>query len=270
MSLSQFNGVDVVVFTESKVYILDATQEYQSYLTPPFNILNREAFLIDTSLSQWVHVSDNRPLFKNVLSALVEVNNEGLIDGNAVSFYYDFAKSEKLNYKPEEQDREEEEKKFIEKESAEIKIDSLKEENAEDELKPLTDHFHFTGKLSNTDDYFFIDPLFLSSFRKNPFNDSIRNTDVDFGSNQYYNISITVKTPEGFVLDHMPPNQMLRSIDSSILFKRTYFYENNTLVLRHIFEVRKPVYEKAEYTTLKEFFHKMYGMINEQIVLKRK
>jgi len=48
-----------------------------------------------------------------------------------------------------------------------------------------------------------------------------------------------------------------------------YYHENNILVLRNVFEVLKPIYEKEEYPVLKEFFQRMYGMINEQIVLKK-
>jgi len=268
MTLSQFNGVDVIAMDSSNLYILDATQKYQSYKTPPYNILNRNGYLIDTLISQWVYITDKRPLFKNLMSGIATIDPDGKMNGDASSYYFDFAKSEKLTYKPEK-DEEDEKKKFIEKEATDLKIDSVKEDNAEDETKALMDKFHFSGNISKTGDFYFVDPLFLSNFRKNPFVDSLRSTDIDFGSNQYYSISITLNIPEGFAVDHLPINQILRSADSSILFKRMYYHENNILVLRNVFEVLKPIYEKEEYPVLKEFFQRMYGMINEQIVLKK-
>src|SRR4029079_4205849 len=45
-SVGQFNGIDVLAFDSSAVFILDASLKFQSSQNPPFNVLNRNAFLL--------------------------------------------------------------------------------------------------------------------------------------------------------------------------------------------------------------------------------
>lgn len=269
ISLSQFNGVDVLVTDSSSFYVLDGTQKYLSYKTTPYNILNRDVFIIDRSQSKWVNISDSRILMKTAITLKAELGNSGELKGDAQISYYDHSKASKLE-EQNETEKEDEYKEFIEKESAEIKIDSIVEENANKELEPLIHKFNFTYKLSSTDDYFFLDPFFLSNFRKNPFNDSLRRTDIDMGSNQSFTMYMHLTIAGNFEIDELPQSLLVRATDSSMLFKRQILQQDNVLVFRNSFEIQRPVFAKDEYEGIREFFRKMYGVVNNPIILKRK
>jgi hypothetical protein len=273
ISLGQFNGIDILILDSANFYMLDGTQKYISYKTTPYNILNRPAFLIDTFQHKWVNIVDDRPLMKTNVVVKAEVNSEAHLKGEANITYFDHSKAIKLedeSKKKTDEEKEQEDKEFIQKEFEDLVIDSLTVENENDELLPLIQKFNFTYKLSSTGDYFILDPFFLSSFRKNPFNDSIRHTDIDMGSNQSYTMYLHLKIPDTFIIDELPKNILVRSIDSSMLFKREIFRDGNTIVFRNSFDIQRPIYSKEEYFGIKEYFKRIYEVINDRIVLKKK
>lgn len=271
ISLGQFNSVDVLVLDSLQYYILDGTQKYISYKVPPYNILNRNVFLIDTLNFKWVNITDSRVLMKTSITVKAELNKKGELKGDAYIAYYDHSKANQLEEQNEKvKEKEDEDKEFIEKESAEIIIDSLIQENADNELEPLIHRFNFTYKLSTANEYHFLDPFFLSNFRRNPFNDSLRRTDIDMGSNQSYIMYLYLTIPDDYQIDDLPKNILIRSNDSSMLFKREILRQNNVLVFRNSFDILRTVYAKEEYPGIKEYFKKIYGVVNDNIVLKKK
>ena len=273
ISLGQFNGVDVLILDSANFYMLDGTQKYISYKTTPYNVLNRDVFLIDSFEHKWVNISDDRPLTKTNITVKAELSHNSELKGDAHISFFDHSKANTLedqNKKKSDEEKEEEDKEFIQKDFLDLIIDSLKEENAEDELLPLIHKFNFTYKLSSTDNYLFLDPFFLSSFRKNPFLDSIRRTDIDMGSNQAYSMYLHLTIPEDFFIEELPQNILIRSIDSSMLFKREVLRQGNVLVFRNSFDIQRPIYSKEEYPGIREYFKKIYGVISDRIVLKKK
>ena len=268
-SLGQFNSVDILVTDSTEFYILDGTQKYISYKTPPYNILNRNAFLVDTFNSKWLNIVDERPLMKTIISTKATLNKTGELKGDVNISYYDHSKASKLEEQNEKK-KEEEDKEFIQKDFADLVIDSLVQENLDNELLPLINKFLFTYKLSNTDDYYFIDPFFLSSFRKNPFSDSLRRTDIDMGSNQSFKTQLYLTIDEDYSIDELPKSILIRSNDSSMLFKREIIRQNNVILFRTSFDILRPIYIKEEYPGIREYFKKIYGVFTDQIVLKKK
>ncbi len=57
-SISQFNGVDVMIRDSSLFYIIDCTQKYLSFQIPPYNVLNSNAFLVDPVYKGWFFIQD--------------------------------------------------------------------------------------------------------------------------------------------------------------------------------------------------------------------
>jgi Domain of Unknown Function with PDB structure (DUF3857) len=270
-TISQFNNVNVVVFNGENFYILDATKKHLSYNTPPFEVLNRNVLIIDADGAEWLTIVDDRPFLKQTISIKADVDSSGQIKGDAFVSFFDYIKDFKLTEKKEgEKIRAQEEKDFINSSPVDIKIDSLIEDASANELLPLNHRFTFTYNPESTDDFLFVDPFFLSPFRKNPFTDSIRRTDIDFGSNQYYTIYVHLTIPENYRIEGVPKNLVVISSDSTIIFKRQILQENNILVFKHSFEVKRAEFSKEEYLPLHDIFRKMYGAIKEQLILKKK
>lgn len=264
-SLGQFNGLDILAVDSADVYLLDGTQKYQSFRIPPLNVLNREVFLVDSVESKWVNVRDSRPLTKNFMVIRAELNDKGLVTGEATTNYYDLAKAQKLAQDPDEKNEADKPKS----EAADLRIDSLRTENKDREDLPLIENYRFRYSLINTDQFFFLDPFVLSPLRKNPFLDSLRHTDVDFGSNQDFTTVLYLQLPKGFTVEHLPKSSLLRTVDSSMMFRVIYDKSEDILMIKNVFELHRAVFDKEEYPGVKEFFDKVYGMIGQQVVIKK-
>jgi hypothetical protein len=158
----------------------------------------------------------------------------------------------------------------LKKDFTSLKTDSLKIENEDNDLLPLTERFNFTYEPSVSDKFIFIDPFFLSNFRKNPFTDSVRHSAIDFSSKQYLKTTLLVEIPENYEIDFLPANTRLRMADSSILFERVIHKQEGKIFFVNKMEVVYPLFDREEYTGLREFFNRMYAMLTEQIILKRK
>ena len=57
--------------------------------------------------------------------------------------------------------------------------------------------------------------------------------------------------------------------DTSIVFTRRIAAQNDLLNMRITLEIRKPVFTASEYEPFSEFYKKLFGMLNEQIVIKK-
>jgi hypothetical protein len=265
-SIGQMNGVDVLAADSTKVYILDASLKFQSSLNPPFNILNRNTYLLNEEDMRWVWVDDDRPLLKEVVQIYSILKENGTIEGVAYSTHHDYAKSNLLDTTIEELQDE----NYLDKKPQGLKIQSVTRENTDDDSKPLLQKTEFIYEPQQTGDFYFINPQFFSSKRENPFVKESRNTDIDFGCKQELTLKLNLSIPATFQVDFNPKSIIVRSPDTSFIFKRTVFSDADGISLQQTFEIKKPVFYKEEYTGVLEFFNKVYALMNEEIILKKK
>jgi len=264
-SFGQLNGVDVLAADSNKVYIMDASLKYQLYNNPPINIMNRNAYLLSKDTMQWVEISDNRPLLKQVLSIKAKVNEDGSLYGNALTWHYDYAKSQMLDSSDEDDNDD-----FIDKKPLGLKIISSSFAHIENDDEPLQQNIEFNYEPQNTGDFYFINPEFLFIKDKNPFLKETRNTDIDFGSNQFFSLGFRLDIPPGFQVEQLPKNITVRAPDSTFFFKRTIVSDSNGLYLSQTFEIKQSVFPREEYEGIKQFFSHVFAIMAEEIILKKK
>jgi len=268
-TLSQFNCVDVLVVDSAKSYIIDGTQKYQPYNVPPYNVLNNYGLLIDRTHGRWLKIEDTRPLIRNAINVKAEIDSTGIMRGTVYEYFYDYAKVDMLANAHKNTDKDES-KDLLQNEIVDLKIDSIKEDNADSADKPLIRSFNFTLEMQQTGDFIFFNPMFLSSFKKNPFKDSARHADIDFGCNQSYSVGMYITMPENMEIPELPPNKEIRLADTSFAYGRLMAKQNNALVIRSHFELNNAVFAADQYPLVKQVFEKMYDMLNEQVMFKRK
>jgi hypothetical protein len=151
-----------------------------------------------------------------------------------------------------------------------LKITSFKRENTEVDSLPLTENINFKLDLTGSDGtYIYFNPNIFTSFRTNPFLGEIRNSAIDFGSVNNYAIDGRYKVPEGYKIESLPKNLSLVMSDKSIIFKRIVAEQERDILVHYIINYKKAVFFKDEYPGIRDFYKKMYEMLNEQIVLKK-
>jgi hypothetical protein len=112
----------------------------------------------------------------------------------------------------------------------------------------------------------------MYSKKENPFTKSTRNTDIDFGCNQLLSLSMQIDLPADFQIDHLPKNITVRAPDSSFFFKRGYAVGGDSTLISvyQTFEVKRPVFDKEEYAAVQEFFNRVFPLMAEEIILKKR
>ena len=110
----------------------------------------------------------------------------------------------------------------------------------------------------------------FGGFGANPFISEKRIADVFFGTNQMHQIITSVKIPDGYVFEELPKNIKMTLEDKSLAVSRMIAVQGNMLSSRITLEFKRPFYTPEEYADLKEFYKKMYSLLDEQIVFKKK
>jgi hypothetical protein len=268
--LYQFNRAVVYIPVDStKRYILDATGKYNCYQETPSNLLGSYGLYIDKDNKTYdlVHLTRATPV-KQVVLVNAQILPDGKMDGTASISNYSYDRFNRVeNYKTNG------EKKYIDylrDNNNTLTISSLKMDNMEVDTLPLNQTIAFKQELTGSDkDYIYFSPNLFSSFRTNPFLSENRVSNIDFGHTRFYNMTGLYKLPAGYKADALPKNISLVMPDKSITCRRTVAENDGIIVIRYIINYDQPLYFKDSYPDLREFYKRMYEMLNEQVVLKK-
>jgi hypothetical protein len=110
----------------------------------------------------------------------------------------------------------------------------------------------------------------LSVKKESPFIKSSRNSDIDFGCNQELTLSLNLDIPSNYQVDHLPKNIIVRAPDSSFFFRRRFSTDSSQIFLSQTFEIKRSVFDKEDYPAIKEFFDRVFALMAEEIILKKK
>jgi hypothetical protein len=109
----------------------------------------------------------------------------------------------------------------------------------------------------------------FTGFRTNPFLSENRNSTIDFGNLSLYSIKGLYKCPAGYKTESIPKPVSLSMPDNSISFKRIVSEEDGSILVNYSISFKKAIFTTDEYPGIRDFYKKMFEMLNEQIVLKK-
>lgn len=266
--LYQFNDVYVYVEANGKPHIIDASNYTNPVTQIPWDVQFTEGLLVDKEMAQFINLGDLTHRFKVVTSVLGDISNDGKITGSANILAYDYAKDERVKSLRQG------EKKYLadyfSNRHPDFKFDSLKYKNKDIDTLPLDNAVQFSGNLSSSGDYMFYSPNFLMELDKNEFISDKRFTDVEFGYTRFHNMYTTIRFPMDFELEELPKNMKMIMPDTSIILQRFVTKTDNMIALRYSLEIKRPTFYADEYAFFKEFYTKLFEILNEQIVFKKK
>jgi hypothetical protein len=75
--------------------------------------------------------------------------------------------------------------------------------------------------------------------------------------------------PPGYRSDALPKNVSMLMPDQTITFRRLIGEQDGIIMVRYLIDFKKSVFFKENYPELRDFYKKMYEMLNEQIILKK-
>ena len=151
-----------------------------------------------------------------------------------------------------------------------IRVDSLTVKNEKDETLPLEQTIEFSGNMQEGGGYFFLPYNLFTGLGKNPFIEENRVMAIDFSYPKSYVVSGTYYLPDDYVVDELPKNTKLIMPDTSIILVRKMQQDGNIISFRFTLDLLYADYTAEGYPYIKDFFKKMYGILNERIALKKK
>jgi len=262
-SVTQLNKAVVYCPVDTlKYYVLDASNQYNSYNETPFDLIGINALSFDSDGKNFRFV----PL--KVILINGSISNEGKLEGNL-----QISSSSYSREKYVKRYNDLGEKKYIDQmqdENKGLKITSLKMENLQVDTLPLSQSFDFKFNLTEPDDaYMYFNPNQMTGFHDNPFLSDTRVSNIDFGCLYSYSINGRYKIPSGYKVDVIPKSAGMQMPDKGITFKRFVAEDEGDIVIHYTIDYKRSVFSKDEYPGIRDFYKKMYEMLNEQIVLKK-
>ncbi len=266
----QFNRA--VVYVPGKNdnnYILDASSKYNLYNEIPEDLLNSFGLIVDKehSLYKTIFIENQKPV-KDVVFVNAEIKPDGGMEGIAQKSSFSYAKNRVVERY--QRDGAEKYKEYLKSGDNNLKIVNLKLENIDVDSLPVNQKINF--KLTPAEagsDYIYINPAIFSDLKRNPFLAEKRLTDIDFECLNSYSIVGIYKLPAGYKTEALPKSVSMVMPDKSISFQRIVSQEDGMLSVRYVIDYQKSMFLKEDYPEFREFYKKMFEMLNEQIVLKK-
>jgi Domain of Unknown Function with PDB structure (DUF3857) len=264
-SLNQFDAVMAYVKDGDQRYVMNAADKYNPYNLVPYDVVYTNALVVDKDNGGLVGLNNDKK-FQNDIYFTVYVDADGGLTGNAALTSYNYARNIRMdNYKKNKL------KELLEdNEGIKIQVDSISVKNEKDEMKPFLQEIQFSGNMQASGGYYFLPFGLFAGLGKNPFVDENRITDIDFEYPKKYVISGSYILTDNFIADELPKNKKMLMPDSSIELTRMVQKENNIISFRFTLNFNTPAYTAESYPLVKEFFKKMYAILDERIVLKKK
>jgi len=264
--LSQFNSVYVYAEADGEVYILNAADKYNPPSLIPYDVQLTEGYLVDKKRGGFAVISDYNRKLKQSIALHIEVDEKGDFSGEGMINSFEYAKNTRTKTyklgKLKEQ--------LTQNEGIKLNIDSIEVQNLTNDMLPLEQKLSFKGQLQSSGEYSFIPYNIFTNFDKNPFVAEKRQTDVDFGFNQYYTIMGGYSLADNYEFEDLPKNMTMIMPDTSIVLTRIMQKNENTITFRITMDFKRPQYSAEEYPDVKAYYKKLYAVLNEQIVIKKK
>jgi hypothetical protein len=118
-------------------------------------------------------------------------------------------------------------------------------------------------------DRIFFNPMLFFANTVNPFKQEKREYPIDFIFPRKDNYLITIKLPEGYVVETLPASMSLSMEQNIGSFKYNIVNNPGQLQLNISYEINHATISQDYYVTIKDFFKKMIEKQTEKIVLKK-
>lgn len=268
--ISQFSKVVAYVEAGGKTYYLDATGNQAKTELIPENLLNTQGYLVERKTSRFLTISDPSHFEKRNVGIAGKISANGILTGQVFVSDQDYAR---MRREPQVRQNTQ---AFIRDTYidpyAKVKVDSFVVRNLEHDSLSLDQLVNFELELEKTGDYFLLTPNIFGGIEKNPFLADNRYTEINFGCKKLVSFSESFEVDDGFIIEALPKPTALRTADTGLLVSRStdLTADGKRIVVKLRFEINKTLYSAEEYDAVREFFKKMYSVLNDPIVLKKK
>ena len=268
-SWSALNRVAVYAQADSSTnYVLDATNKFNTFDNTPLDLIGLKALQIEANTKKYSFTTLKTGKARVATLISGAISPDGKLAGTSQVSNSSYARKEFMETYNDLGEKNYIDK--IQKENSGLKITSLKLENMTVDSLPLNQTFEFKYNLTEPDgDYMYFNPNLFTGLGDNPFLNETRVSNIDFGALYSYSINGRYQLPAGYKTDVLPKSVSMQMPDKGILFRRVVAEQDGFIIVHYSIDFKNPVYKRDDYTAIRDFYKKMYDMLNEQIVLKK-
>lgn len=263
--LNQFNGVMAYVKDGEDVYIMNAADKFNPFNLVPYDVAFTNALIVDKNETGVTEVYSDDKFVNNVFFTC-NVKPDGKLSGQATLTSSGYARNIRMQTISKKRLKE----IFEDNAGINIKADTVNVNNADNELLPLEQKAEFSGYMQAGGEYQFLPYNLFTGMGKNPFIAENRVMDIDFSFPKTYVVSGTYYLPDDFIINELPKNTKMIMPDTSIVLTRLMQKDGNNISFRFTLDIKVMGYSAESYPYIKEYFKKMYAILDERIVLKKK
>ena len=264
--LYQFNSVMAYVEIDGTPYVLDASGKYNTIDLIPEDVMNTRGYVVDIMNGGFISLFNYKSV-KNAVSLNASIAEDGVMKGEAKVFSYDYARIPRVRKLAEDKNNFTD---YFKKDLTAVKVDSFSVKNVEVDSLALEQSVYFSLPLNSSGEYKYFTLNLFSGMEQNPFISDKRISDIDFGTTQKYIVHGNITLPDNYILLEKPKDVLYLSKDSTIGFERVSLLAGNILQSRLTLTVNRPVYLVSQYPDVKEFYKKVYEVLDEQVVIQKK
>ncbi len=264
--LNQFNSVMAYVEVNGNAYILNAAGKYNTVELIPADVMNTQGYVVDVMHGGFISLFNYKPL-RTAVSINGVIEEGGSLKGSAKVFSYDYARPSRVRKFSEDKDHFTD---YFKMKMSSVKVDSFTVANVETDTLALEQSVHFTMPLNSSGNYKYFSLNLFSGLDENPFISDKRVSDIDFGMLQSYVIHGNFTIPDDYMILEKPKDVMYLSKDSSIGFERVTLLAGNIFQSRLTLKVNRPFYSVTQYPDVKEFYKRVYDILEEQVVIQKR
>jgi len=270
-SSTQFDKVMAYIELNGKKYVLDATEKITPSRLIPLDVMATDGLVIEkpeTNQWGWKTLWDEHEIYNNAVLIKADIDKEGKMSGEATVTSADYARVKRMPLL--NRSRKDFIASYFDDQNTEVKIDSVVLENEATDSLPLIQHVFFREQTGSSGDYNYFTANMFSGLEKNPFVADTRFSDIFFGYKQHITIIGNFTLPDGYQFEELPKNVKMIMPDTGIVFTRIAAASENQLSVKIILDLKKPIYSLEEYPEFREFNKKMFTLLNEQFVFRKK
>ncbi|MES2646751.1 MAG: DUF3857 domain-containing protein [Bacteroidota bacterium] len=267
--IDQFHKLVAYITLPSKPLIVDASDINTPMHLIPLSLLNTYGYKIDKKNKGLLLLSDETSKASNLITIKGTISDEGELHANAIAESKNYCRLERvIKYKSAGTPG------FLQNYYtngyADLNIDSLELINLDNDSLSLLQKMNFTQTLNTSGEFIFVNYHLFSRLIKNPFTNNLRFSDINFGSTLNTIIIQSLQIPANYTAVELPKNSRMETADKSLMFSRFLQLENGLLSMKFQFETTRSFFERDEYEMLKDFYKRMFLLMDQQVILKKK
>jgi hypothetical protein len=265
-----FNYLLVCANIEGERYLVDAAHTEATFDRLPKTIINYKALILkDDSAVDWEIIQEPKMSGEQIMVNL-EMDEDLIIEGSAKERYTGYNAFNYSEFLEDLGDKRKEDVANYSMEGFDASDIEIKEDTIRNNVNISFD-FEIEDAVEEIGDKLYFAPLFFLAMDENPFLSEERNFPIFFDYPNRQRYSITMKLPEGFLLEYLPSPVSLELPNGVGVFSYniTHNTTTNTLQLQTNMQINRSEVDAGSYMGIREFYKMIVEKETEKVVLKK-